>query len=149
MPLYETREAGLFEDESHRKKEVEALRWCESRFRCEAHGYNDETSPLDFWLSRKDEGVVAFGDVKSRTCSFGAYPTLRMSARKIVNMRIHAMHHEKPVLLVVPFGCGETRWVDVRDLTLPMDVSVWVRKLYRTGNDAEPAFEIELSDLRK
>ena len=144
----QVKEMGLFEDETHREKEVKALRWCESRFQCEAHGYNDETSPLDFWLSRDGE-VVAFGDVKSRTCPFGAYPTLRMSARKIVNMSIHAMHHDRPVLLVVPFGCGETRWLDVRDLALPMDVSIWVRRLYRAGNDAEPAFEIELSDLRK
>jgi hypothetical protein len=53
------------------------------------------------------------------------------------------------VLLVVPFGCGETRWLDVRDLPLPMDVSLWVRKFYRAGNDAEPAFEIELSDLKE
>ena len=142
------KEVGLFETSSHRQKEVEALRWCESRFNCEAYGYNDETSPLDFWLKRDGE-VKAFGDVKSRTCAFGEYPTLRMSTRKIVNMSIHAMHHDKPVLLVVPFGCGETRWLDVRDLPLPMDVSLWVRKFFRAGNDAEPAFEIELSYLKE
>mgnify|MGYP003117680587 FL=1 len=138
---------SLFENDIHRSREAEALAWCESRFKCDAHGYNDETSPLDFWLSRGRE-VVAFGDVKSRTCKLGEYPTLRMSTRKVVNMLLHATLHDKPVILVVPFGCGETRWLDVRDLTPPMDVSMWVRKVYRAGNDAEPAFEIDLADLK-
>jgi hypothetical protein len=139
---------SLFENEDHRSMEKKALAWCEKSFRCKAHGYNDETSPLDFYLTRGNE-VIAFGDVKSRTCKFGEYPTLRMSTRKVANMLLHATLHEKPVLLVVPFGCGETRWVDVRNLTVPMDVSLWVRKVYRADNDAEPAFEIELSDLKE
>lgn len=138
---------SLFETEAHRQTEAAALRWCEQRFRCDAHGYNDETAPLDFWLSRGQQ-VIAFGDVKSRTCSFGQYPTLRMSTRKVVNMLLHSTLHEKAVILVVPFACGQTRWLDVRDLTPPMDVSMWVRKVYRAANDAEPAFEIKLSSLR-
>lgn len=138
----------LFEDESHRGKETEALEWCEDRFKCKAHGFNDKTSALDFWLERDGE-VVAFGDVKSRGNRLGAYPTLWVSTRKIVDMTIHSSRHAKPVLLVVPFGCGETRWLDVMDLDTPMEVFVWSRRVHRASNDTEPAFEIKLSDLRK
>ena len=138
----------LFQTHEHRSQEDRALAWCEDVFRCKAHRYHDKTAPLDFWLER-DGRVVAFGDVKSRTTAADQYPTLRMSTRKIDIMRLHAALHELPVLLVVPFGCGETRWLDVRDLDTPLDVTKWVRRAHRATNDTEPAFEIPLRQLRK
>ena len=88
----------LFQTHDHRSQEDRSLEWCEDVFRCKAHRYHDKTAPLDFWWER-DGRVVAFGDVKSRTTAADQYPTLRMSTRKIANMRLHAALHELPVLL--------------------------------------------------
>jgi hypothetical protein len=61
----------------------------------------------------RDGHIVAFAEIKTRTCRFREYPDFRVSATKVTEGRALYEIVRVPVLLIVRFGCGTIGYLDV------------------------------------
>ena len=108
--------------------------------------------PLDFAVLR-DSGdgnvITAFGEVKIRTHSFGAFPTVILSVAKWSEGMALVERTGTRLLLLVGWDSGsDVRWVDLTTLTGPPRIAPGGRQDRGDSDDAEPVVHIPIHVFR-
>jgi hypothetical protein len=109
--------------------------------------------PLDFGVLRDSEDgkvITAFGEVKVRTHSFGAFPTVILSVAKWAEGMALVERTGTRFLLVVGWDSGsDVRWVDLTTLTGPPRIAPGGRQDRGDSDDSEPVVHIPIHVFRR
>jgi hypothetical protein len=117
----------------------------EAAWRCELHRFG-LLAPVDFYAER-DGRMTGAVEIKCRTNSAGAYPTVFLSVRKWVALTLVGLGLGVPALFVVRFTDG-IRWIPVSrvDTTGPRIAGRPPRPGAR--HDREPVIDVPVAALQ-